>query len=164
MTTRLTRRHAGAAILPALLILAACSSSASPSGSTAPDESAGADGTTVEVTLQEFAIVLGETSAPAGTVTFAVTNDGPDLIHEFVVIRTDLAAADLPVDDTTGAVDESGDGIEVVDELEDVEVGSTVELTVDLEAGAYVLICNIDEGTPDTSHYHNGMRAAFTVE
>jgi uncharacterized cupredoxin-like copper-binding protein len=162
MTTRLTRRHAGAAILPALLILAACSSSASPSASSAPDESAGE--TTIEVTLQEFSIVLADSSVPAGTITFSVTNDGPDLIHEFVVIRTDLAPADLPVDDTTGAVDESGEGLEVVDELEDVEVGSTVELTVDLEAGAYVLICNIDEGTPDTSHYHQGMRTAFTVE
>ena len=79
-------------------------------GSTAPGASAGAGGTTVEVTLQEWAVVPAETSAPAGTITFAVTNEGPDDVHEFVIIQTDLEPGDLPTDDT-GAVDESGEGI-----------------------------------------------------
>jgi uncharacterized cupredoxin-like copper-binding protein len=121
-------------------------------------------GETVDVTLQEFAVGVDPASASAGEVTFSVTNDGPDDVHEFVVIRTDLAPTDLPTDET-GAVDEEGEGIEeVVNEIEDIPVGTTEELTVDLDAGNYVLICNIYDEEEQEAHYSEGMRAAFTVE
>lgn len=138
-----------------LLLLAACSSSPSASGE------GGGGGSTVEVTLQEFAVIAAETSAPAGEITFSVTNNGPDDIHEFVIVRTDLEPGDLPTDEN-GAVDESGDGVEVVDEVEDIGVGDTREVTVDLEAGSYVLLCNIAD--ENEAHYAEGMRAAFTAE
>ena len=122
-------------------------------------------GGSVEVTLQEFAVSAVPGTIGAGDVTFEVTNDGPEDVHEFVIIRTDLAATDLPVDDQ-GAVDESGTGMEVVDEIEDIEVGDTASVTATLEAGAYVLICNIlqeeDDGTME-AHYSEGMRTGFTV-
>jgi hypothetical protein len=35
---------------------------------------------------------------------------------------------------------------------------------VDLDAGNYVLICNIWDEDEQESHYQEGMRAAFTVE
>jgi len=95
-------------------------------------------------------------------VTFSITNDGPEDIHEFVVIATDLDPAELPTDET-GAVDESGEGIEVSGEVEDVPVGETQELTLSLDAGNYVLICNIYSEDEDEAHYAMGMRAAFTV-
>ncbi len=117
------------------------------------DEGEGA-GATVDVTLRDFEIELGETSAPAGEVTFAVTNEGPS-VHEFVVFQTDLASEDLPTDDD-GNVAESED-FDPVDEIEDIEDGAEPTLTVDLEAGSYVVICNIP------GHYANGMYAAFTV-
>jgi uncharacterized cupredoxin-like copper-binding protein len=124
------------------------------------DESGGE----VAVTLQEFAVGTQPTSVSAGEVTFNVTNAGPDDVHEFVVIRTDLDATELPTDET-GAVDEEGEGIdEVVDEIEDIEVGANPTLTVDLEAGSYVLICNIYDEDEQESHYQEGMRTALTVE
>ena len=102
-------------------------------------------------------------SAPAGDVTFVVTNNGPDDVHEFVVIQTDLAPDALPTDEN-GAVDEAGDGITVIDEIEDIAVGTTEELTTTLAAGNYVLICNIYEEDEDEAHYQMGMYTAFTVE
>jgi uncharacterized cupredoxin-like copper-binding protein len=144
-----------------LLLLAACS----PSSSESPSASGGAGGggTTVDVTLQEFAVILAETSAPAGSITFSVTNDGPDDVHEFVIVQTDLEPGDLPTDEH-GAVDESGEGVTVIDEIEDLPVGETGEVTVDLEAGNYVLICNIYSADENEAHYAEGMRTAFTVE
>jgi uncharacterized cupredoxin-like copper-binding protein len=123
----------------------------------------GGGGETVDVTLQEFAVGVDPASVSAGEVTFSVTNEGPDDVHEFVVIRTDLGPTELPTDEN-GAVDEAGGGMEVVDEIEDMEVGASEDLTVDLDAGNYVLICNIWDEDEQESHYQEGMRAAFTVE
>jgi uncharacterized cupredoxin-like copper-binding protein len=149
-----------AAILGAsLLLLAACSSSSSAS----PSAGGGEGGSTIDVTLQEFAIVPAETSAPAGEITFSVTNDGPDDVHEFVIVQTDLAPGDLPTD-ADGAVDESGEGVTVIDEIEDLPVGETQDVTVTLEAGSYVLLCNIFDADEGEAHYAEGMRTAFTVE
>lgn len=125
----------------------------------------GGGGATVGVTLQEFSVITDESSASAGEVTFEVENTGPDDVHEFVVIKTDLAPDALPTGED-GSVDEAGEGIEVIDEIEDIPVGDTPSLTVDLDAGNYVLICNIveeHEGEIE-AHYTLGMRTAFTVE
>jgi uncharacterized cupredoxin-like copper-binding protein len=126
----------------------------------------GESGGPVAITLQEFAVSADPASVPAGSVTFDVTNDGPDDVHEFVVIATDLGPTELPVD-ADGAVEEGGEGMEVVDEIEDIPVGESPTLTVDLEAGNYVLICNILQEEPNgtlEAHYAEGMRTGFTVE
>jgi len=107
--------------------------------------------------------VPAQDSAPAGDVTFDVTNDGPEDVHEFVVLKTDLGAADLPVDEN-GVVSEEGEGIEVVDEIEDIPVGESQDLTVSLDAGNYILLCNIWSEDEGEAHYPLGMRAAFTVD
>jgi uncharacterized cupredoxin-like copper-binding protein len=85
-------------------------------------------------------------------VTFNVTNSGTT-IHEFVVVETDTKAADLTVVDNK--IDESV--LTPVDEIEDIEAGATPTLTVDLAAGHYVLLCNIE------THYSQGMYADFDV-
>src|SRR5918994_2953194 len=85
--------------------------------------------TNVEVTLLEWAVVPSASSAPAGIVSFEVTNDGPNHVHEFVVVRTDLGPTELPTDES-GAVLEDGDGVEVIDEIEDLAVGSTESLAL----------------------------------
>jgi uncharacterized cupredoxin-like copper-binding protein len=95
-------------------------------------------------------------------VTFQVTNTGPEDVHEFVVLKTDLDPGALPVD-ANGAVTESGAGIEVVDEIEDIPVGETQSLTVTLAAGKYVLLCNVYDETDKEAHYKMGMRAQFEV-
>ncbi|MGQ0670232.1 MAG: cupredoxin domain-containing protein, partial [Actinomycetota bacterium] len=116
----------------------------------------GGGGTDVGVTLRDFEIALDSTSAEAGEVTFQVANEGPS-IHEFVVLKTDLAEDQLPADEN-GDVDEAGaPGIEVVDEIEDIEADATPSLAVELEAGSYVIICNLP------GHYGNGMYTSFTV-
>jgi uncharacterized cupredoxin-like copper-binding protein len=135
------------------LSLAGCASDA---GSTEPE----GGGETVDVTLQEFSIMPSADSAPAGQVTFSVTNDGPDDIHEFVVIATDLDPGELPTDEN-GAVQEEGEGMTVIDEIEDIPVGETQELTVDLDAGNYVLVCNIYDEDEQEAHYRMGMYTAF---
>ena len=135
------------------LVLSACAS---------PSADGDGEGTTIAVTLQEWAVIPASDSAPAGEVTFQVTNNGPDDIHEFVVLRTDLDAADLPVDEN-GMVTEDEGGIEVVDEIEDIPVGESQDVTVTLEAGNYILLCNIYSADEDEAHYSEGMRTAFSV-
>jgi uncharacterized cupredoxin-like copper-binding protein len=122
----------------------------------------GGGGEDVSVTLQEFAVGTDPASVSAGSVTFNLENKGPDDTHEFVVIRTDLDPTALPTDEN-GAVDETGEGIEVVDEVEEIPVGDTPTLTVDLTAGSYVLICNIFDESENEAHYQEGMRTGFTV-
>jgi len=122
----------------------------------------GGGGEDVDVTLQEFAIGTDPSSVSAGSVTFNIDNKGPDDAHEFVVIRTDLDPTALPTE-KNGSVSETGEGMEVVDEVEEIPVGEAPTLTVDLTAGSYVLICNIYDEAEKESHYQEGMRTAFTV-
>lgn len=136
-----------AALLPIALALPACG---------------GDGGGTVEVTLQEFAVVPASSSIGTGSVTFEATNDGPDDDHELVVIRTDLGLTALPTSED-GSVDEAGEGIEVIGEIEEFAPGDTESATFNLVAGAYVLICNIYDATEDEAHYQEGMRVGFTV-
>jgi len=119
--------------------------------------------TNVAVTLQEWAVVPDKTSVASGDVTFVVTNSGPNDEHEFVIVRTDLDAGALPTD-ATGKADESGGEIEEVGEVEDIEVGDTGELKVNLAPGSYVLLCNIYSADEDEAHYALGMRINFDVE
>jgi len=109
----------------------------------------------VSATLADFSITLDPNSAPAGEVTFDVTNDA-EQTHEFVVFQTDLAADQLPTDDN-GDVDEAGEGVTLVDEIEDIEGDSSESLTVNLDAGSYVLICNLP------GHYQQGMHTSFSA-
>jgi len=112
-------------------------------------------GSGIGVSLADFTISPDGTSASAGELTFDVTNDA-EQIHEFVIFKTDLATDALPTDDE-GLVDESGEGVELVDEIEDIAAGSTQSLTVTLDAANYVFICNLP------GHYAQGMHTAFTV-
>ena len=150
------------AALGCALAVAACTSgSASPAAPTAGAATAAA-ATTVDVTLQEWAVVPSPGSVAAGSITFKVVNSGPEDVHEFVILKTDLDPGALPADDT-GAVDEEGEGMEVIDEIEDIPVGETQELTATLAAGSYVLLCNIYSEDELEAHYKMGMRTAFTV-
>jgi uncharacterized cupredoxin-like copper-binding protein len=152
MPARIARRRSAlclATVAALGLVAAGCSS----------DDGGG----TVEVTLQEFAVIPAPGSISSGEVSFEVTNEGPDDVHEFVVFKTDLAPDALPtVED--GSVDEEGEGLELIDEIEDMAVGDSETLTVSLDAGSYALICNIYDEDEQESHYQEGMRVAFTVE
>ena len=114
---------------------------------------AAAGATTIIAEEKEFAIGLDQTTVPHGDVTFKVTNTGT-VVHEFVVVDTDTTASQLP--QASGAVDE--DALTVVDEVEDLEPGATENLTVNLAAGHYAVICNIP------GHYAGGMHVDVTVQ
>jgi len=126
-------------------------------------EGDGSSGTTVAVTLQEFAIAATPASVAAGSVTFDAENIGPEDQHELVVVRTDLAPDALPTN-ADGSVNEEGEGVEALDEIPEFDVGGTQSLTLELEAGSYVLICNIYTAEEQEAHYQEGMRLGFTVE
>jgi hypothetical protein len=120
--------------------------------------------TTVDAFLQEYSIDLSRDSAPFGAVTFFVTNEGFDM-HEFLVVRTDFFADELPIEDD-GSYMEDGPGTEVVDLVEDIMPGETVEFTLDLDPGHYVVLCNMVEIEDDGdlfAHYDLGMFADFDV-
>lgn len=156
-----TRRRQAAGITAVIAVLALVAGAC---GDDDGGEETGAGGA-IEVTLQEFAVLPSPDSAPAGEVTFNVTNIGPEDVHEFVVFATDLAPDKLPTA-PDGSVDETGEGVELIDEIEDIAVDATPTLTVTLDAGSYVLICNIveEEGAETIVHYQQGMRVGFTAE
>ena len=109
----------------------------------------------IGTTLADYTITLDESSGDAGELTFDVTNDA-EQTHEFVIFQTDLAADALPTNED-GDVDEEGEGVTLIDEIEDIEAGSDESLTVNLDAGSYVFICNLP------GHYRQGMHTTFTV-
>jgi len=147
-------------LVASALVVAGCSAGASPSPAAPASQAAasGAAGTSATAKLTEFKIELGAASAPAGPVTFALTNSGT-VLHEFVVFKTDLAPDKLPLAADGATVDEAGAGasLTLVDEVEDIEAGASASLAVDLAAGHYVVICNVP------AHYTSGMRAEFTT-
>ncbi len=98
----------------------------------------------------EFALTATPAKIAAGKVTFRVRNDG-SITHELVVVRTDMAAGALASGggraDETGSAGESGD----------LTAGASANLSLNLPAGHYVLLCNLP------GHYAGGMRTDFTV-
>lgn len=120
-----------------------------------------AEGEVVDVSLEEFSVTPEPTSAPAGTITFHVTNDGTE-IHEFLVVMTDLADDALPTNGD-GSYEEDGAGTVLIDEIPTIYPLLSRNLTLDLEAGNYVLLCNMVDKA-EGAHYTLGMHAPFTVE
>ncbi|HET8785887.1 MAG TPA: hypothetical protein VFM38_09645 [Candidatus Limnocylindrales bacterium] len=134
------------------LIASACAGSAAPPTG-APAASAASQSTatgSVAVELIEGKVTADPTTASAGPVTFAIKNIGMN-VHEFVVIKTDMKASDLPVKD--GVVDEAA--LTVVGQVENIALRATPTLDVELAPGHYALICNIKD------HYGAGMHADF---
>ena len=142
------RTHMALAALIGLMILAsACSAASTPSASTAS-----ASTTAIAATLKEYSIKLSAATATPGAVTFTVTNAGT-MVHEFVVLKTDIKAANLPL--ANGAVTE--DEYTSMGEVADLAAGASGTLTATLTAGHYAIICNLP------GHVSQGMVADLTV-
>jgi uncharacterized cupredoxin-like copper-binding protein len=130
-------------------------------------------GTTVNVTLREWAVVADNTMVSSGSVTFRVTNTGT-LPHELVILKLNagVTPGTMPMKD--GTVDEGSSGT-VIDEIEETDLPPTVtqSKTVTLTPGKYALFCAVVENNdqvPETeisktkvSHYQLGMVATLTV-
>ena len=124
---------------------------------------ASADGT-VSVELAEFSITAGASTVEAGAVTLNVDNvdNVGSFGHELLVVRTDLAADALPSGPGDGQADESQ--LDVVGEVRPAFDGGTSQtVTLNLEAGSYVLICNIFNDAFPPGHYGRGMATSLTV-
>jgi uncharacterized cupredoxin-like copper-binding protein len=118
-----------------------------------PGDTPEGEGAVVSVAMKDWEIALDPSTAPAGAITFDVTNEGPTT-HEFEIFSGDADPATLPVESGVA----NTEGLQLIDEVEDVTAGATAELAVDLEPGTYALICNL----PD--HYEEGMYTTITVE
>jgi uncharacterized cupredoxin-like copper-binding protein len=104
-------------------------------------------------------IHLSATSAPAGSVTFQVTNGGTRK-HEFVVLSTSIPADQFPIVSFEGEkdrIDEEAPGVTNVGETGDMKPGETKTLTIDMAAGHFAVVCNLP------GHYRMGMHQDFTV-
>jgi len=145
------------------------------------DSSTTAKGKVVKVELGEsgstYFVKPDQTTVEAGTVTFAVTNMG-ELYHEFIVYSNPdgVAPGELPIieeDDEADLVEENiiGEAPYATPPIvpSDKKPGDAdhriraggwgAELTVDLEAGRYILLCNL------SGHYTKAKQyAAFTAE
>ena len=104
----------------------------------------------VAVTLSEFNLVPVSQGAPAGKVTFTVTNAGK-LEHEFVVVKTIRPAGSLT--SHGGEASEAGN----VGEIGSVKPGQLKKLTLTLKQGHYSLLCNLP------GHYSMGMYTGLTL-
>lgn len=151
--------HVIAGLSVLVLALAGCSDD----GDDSSDSSS--DGTEVDVTLSEFVVQPDAASAAAGDVEFKAENEGSDE-HEFVVVKADDASL-LPTD-ADGAVDEEAlEPGQLIGEIEGLAPGADGETTLSLDAGTYVLFCNIVDEEPDgtiESHFNEGMFTTFQAE
>ena len=100
--------------------------------------------------LNEFNAVPAVQGAPAGKVTFTVTNTGK-IEHEFVVVRTVRPAGSLT--SHGGEASEIGN----VGEIGSVKPGQQKKLTLTLKKGHYSLLCNLP------AHYKSGQFVDFYV-
>jgi uncharacterized cupredoxin-like copper-binding protein len=91
----------------------------------------------------------------AGDVIFKVTNSSTNLLHEFLIVKTDVAPDGLPTKEDGARVNE--DKLQGTKELGDLPPGKSGELQMVLEPGTYVMFCN------EPGHYKAGMSSKITV-
>jgi len=118
----------------------------------------------VSVTLVEYQVKPNVTSVPSGSVKFEARNIG-GADHALHVIKTDLAPDALPTM-ADGSVDEGAAGITMAGHVTGIQPQQQKSLTLELEPGNYVLVCNVVQQTATGEpiiHYERGMHVAFTI-
>ncbi|BAB51304.1 cupredoxin domain-containing protein [Mesorhizobium japonicum] len=105
-------------------------------------------------------VTMGIKASPgavkAGEVTFNVKNDSKDTVHEMIVMYLADPSKPLPYVEAENRVDEDKAGDK--GEVSELDPGKSGTLTVELQAGKYLLICNVP------GHYGAGMWVEFTVD
>lgn len=156
-STMAARRVLKTTVLSALVVLAAALLAACTIGTTKPalpaSGKSAANAGPIGVSLKEWRIDLTAPSTKAGTVKFAVRNDG-NVPHDLVIVKSEFAANRLPT--ASGLVDESK--VTIVARTAPLTPGDGKELAIELPKGAYALICNV------IGHYNSGQFAAFTAD
>lgn len=105
--------------------------------------------------VEEWKVNVSAQSAEAGEVIFAIANYG-SIQHEFLVTKTSYEPGKIPIG-SNNRFDEEDKGLTVVDEIPEWAVNESKVLKVNLEAGTYELLCNIE------GHYASGMYTQLTV-
>ena len=100
-------------------------------------------------------IKVDNAEVAAGTVTFEVTNDSKDIIHEMIVSPITSTEEVLPYLKDENRVDEENAGH--LGEVAELDPGKSGALRVDLKPGMYLLYCNIP------GHYMGGMWTTVNV-
>ncbi|MDP9246076.1 MAG: hypothetical protein M3O64_05415 [Chloroflexota bacterium] len=131
------------ACLAALLSASACSAPPAETGEAAA----------LFVEMSDYKLVLDHPSVTGPHVVIGIRNHAA-MVHEVKVIKTDLAADQLPIDGGAAKAKEDGK----VGELTNIPAAASRKLVVELPPGNYVLICNI------AGHYQLGMRVALEVK
>src|SRR5262249_30408040 len=111
MAKRPHRRTSALLIVPALLLMAGCTD-ATPNG------------TPVDVALKDFSMTPALQTVRAGDIVFHISNQAP-VTHEFVVVRTDLPADELPIGPDGLSVNEEWlSGMGEIDEVPATHTGT----------------------------------------
>jgi uncharacterized cupredoxin-like copper-binding protein len=103
-------------------------------------------------------MTLNTDHVKAGSVDFEVKNSSTNMVHEFLIVKTDMTFDQFPIDpQDPSKVDENK--LAGVKELNtDLDPGKAGKLVIDLTPGRYVVFCN------QPGHFAGGMRQVFTVE
>ncbi|MDX8510365.1 hypothetical protein [Mesorhizobium captivum] len=109
----------------------------------------------LDLSKATMGVRASRSSAPAGAVSFEVTNTSKDTVHEMVVMHLKDPAQPLPYVGSDAKVDESK--ADARGEVPELKPGKSGKLTVTLEPGKYLLICN------QPKHFAAGMWAPFEV-
>jgi uncharacterized cupredoxin-like copper-binding protein len=146
MTARRT-----ASMLCSILLATAGAASA-----TTPAQSLGIklQDSSTDPSIAHMRIVLDKTTIKPGRVTLHAENQSKSLVHEVVVAR-DGGRKDLAFNAKQDRVIESK--LHRLGEIADLKPGKAGELTLDLKAGTYLLLCN------QPGHYKDGMVAKLIV-
>jgi uncharacterized cupredoxin-like copper-binding protein len=99
---------------------------------------------------------LSADTVDAGEVLFNGTNASANIEHEMIVAPLPADGAPLPYNTEGQEVDEDAAG--ALGEIPETEPGEKGSLTLHLNAGKYILFCNIE------GHYAAGMWAILTVK
>ena len=103
-----------------------------------------------------MSIEADQVSVPAGRVTFDVTNESKETIHEMLISPIAGLDVTLPYSAAESRVDEKASG--ELGEVEELEPGKSGSLTLELKPGLYVLFCNIP------GHFNAGMWTTIEVK
>lgn len=109
----------------------------------------------VNSTIKGMEITAEPSTVKTGLVVFKVTNPSPGTIHEMIVVRPAADGKPMPYDAKTDRVNE--DGIHSMGEVSERKPGEAGTLSVVLQPGSYLLMCNI------AGHYKAGMWTTLTV-
>jgi len=132
-------------------------STAHPSHTPTPSPGGGAS-SNLSIELSEWKITGANggalATAAAGQLEVQAKNKGQSP-HQLVILKTDSDPAALPQNGTQ--VDEAAAG-QLIGKIDNIGGGTTKSGTFALDAGTYVLICNIP------THYQLGMHTSLTVQ